>query len=335
MVRAHHDHRGRVIERRDFDSRLADDLGRQLLALRVLLLKALGDGIRGFASVRHQEVEGEHGVFHPPRRVDPRPQLKRQVLRRDRRPDARHGEQGRASRAGRLIETMQAGPDDRPVFRVQWHDIRDRSEGDRIERRRRIELAGKGAPLQRDQQFVGDATGRQTVEGIGAIRLLGVDEGVDRRPVGADFVMIGDDQPHPRGPITRDVDGVGAAVTGDDEAGSARIEVFQGLEIEAVALGESIGDIGDDIGPSCPKTARQRDARRHAIGVVIAIHGDALPTMNRFGDQIACDRHVLEQKGIRRSLKIGLEPGRELRLAGDAAGVQHLTEHRGEGLQSW
>ena len=173
-----------------------------------------------------------------------------------------------------------------------------------------------------------DAAGRQAIERIWTIGLLRIDEGVDRGTLGSHLMMVGDDQPHSGRPTTRDLDGVGPAIAGDYQAGPARMQLVQRLQVEAVALGETIGDVGDDIRTNRAQTARQRDACRDAVGVVVAVDGNTLALMDGARDQVARDRHVLQEEGIGCPLEIRLEPGGELRLACDPPGVQHLAEHR-------
>ena len=40
------------------------------------------------------------------------------------------------------------------------------------------------------------AAGGEAVEGVAAVGLLGIDEGVDRRPFRSHLVVVGHDQPH-------------------------------------------------------------------------------------------------------------------------------------------
>src|SRR5438105_14851385 len=57
--------------------------------------------------------------------------------------------------------------------------------------------------------------------------------------------------------------------------------------------------------------------------------------MNRLGNQVDRQRHVLEQKRIRGALEIRFEPGRQLALPCYAAPVQDLAQNGREGVQSW
>src|SRR6202022_497063 len=72
-----------------------------------------------------------------------------------------------------------------------------------------------------------------------------------------------------------------------------------------------------------------------SLSAVVTVEGDPFPGGDRLRDEIAGDRHIFEQEGVRGSLEVGLQPGLELTLADDAATMQDLPEHRGEGLQSW
>ena len=126
--------------------------------------------------------------------------------------------------------------------------ISDRAERDGVEGLGWIKLAGKRPLLQGTQQFVCHAAGRQAVEGVWTIGLLGIDERIHRRSLESHLMMIGHDQSHSRRPAPRNGDGVRPTIAGDHEACAPRIELVQRLEIEAVALGESIGNVGDDIG---------------------------------------------------------------------------------------
>src|SRR5207302_8840151 len=88
--------------------------------------------------------------------------------------------------------------------------------------------------------------------------------------------MVGDDQPHSGRPTTRDLDGVGPAIAGDHQAGPARMQLVQRLQVEAVALGETIGDVGDDIRTNRAQTAPHRNSCRVAVGVLVAVDGNTM-----------------------------------------------------------
>ena len=203
-------------------------------------------------------------------------------------------QQGRASCTRRLIQALQTGPNDSPVLTVQGDHVGDGAEGDRVQRLRGVQPSGKRALLQRDQQLVGDAAGRQPVEGIGAIRLLRVDERIDWWSLFPNLVVIGNDQAHAGRAAPGDVNGVGPAIAGDHEARAARVQLFERLSVQAVAFGEPVGNVGDDVGANRPQPACERHARGNAVGVVVAVDRDPLTPMDGIGNQLARDRHVLQ-----------------------------------------
>src|SRR5438132_1125508 len=113
------------------------------------------------------------------------------------------------------------------------------------------------------------------------------------------------------------------------------MQIIECLEVQTVALGEAVGDIGDQVGADRAEAARQRDTGGDAVRVVVAVDRDSLAAGDGLRDQIAGDRHVLQEERVGRPIEVGLQPGIQLTLAGYAASMQDLPEYRGEGLQSW
>src|SRR5207244_1216390 len=132
--RTHHDYRGRVVELDHLELRLTNNLRGELLALRVLILESLGQRVRGIPIVAHQQLKGQHRILHPAGSVDARPQLKGEMLGGYGTADAGHRQQGRTSGSRRLIQSLQSGPDDGPVFAVQRDHVSDGPERDRVQR---------------------------------------------------------------------------------------------------------------------------------------------------------------------------------------------------------
>ena len=113
------------------------------------------------------------------------------------------------------------------------------------------------------------------------------------------------------------------------------MQLVEGVEIQAIAFGEAVGDIRNDIGPHRAQAARQCDTGSDPVGVIVAIDGDPLPTRDRLRDQIAGDRHIFQEKRIGCLVEVGLQPRVKLSLPHHPTPMQNLTEHRREGLQSW
>src|SRR6202035_3526712 len=108
--------------------------------------------------------------------------------------------------------------------------ISDSAERDGVEGRAWVKFSGKGSPLERDEELVGDATRGESVEGIRALRLLGINERVDRRALRADLVVVGHDQPHAGWPPSGSLHRVRSTIAGNDEPGTARLDLDERIQ---------------------------------------------------------------------------------------------------------
>src|SRR2546429_5999108 len=107
------------------------------------------------------------------------------------------------------------------------------------------------------------------------------------------------------------------------------------LKVHTDTLGEALGNIGDQVGADRAEAERKRDTGGDPVRVVVAVDRDSMAAGDGLRDQVAGDRHVLQEEWIGRPIEVGLQPGIQLTLAGHAASMQDLPEYRGEGLQSW
>ena len=152
--------------------------GHRRLAVDVLPLEPAGDRLGLGGRGGEEQAQGELGILHPAGGVDPRREPEGEIGGTERAPHPRGGaERGEPGRRGGG-ERLEPTPDDQAVLTAQRHHVGHGAEGGEAE-------GCVGAPrrddplgLERGEELPGHPRPREGVERVGAVRALGVDEGV-------------------------------------------------------------------------------------------------------------------------------------------------------------
>ena len=130
-------------------------------------------------------------------------------------------------------------------------------------------------------------------------------------------MVVGDDQLQPLslgpGHLGRVTD---AAVHRDHEPGLGR-QLFKSLDLEAVTLGQPVGDIGDAIEAQLPQELVQHRGGGNAVGVVVAIDGHRLTLAHRPAQTGGGDFQVRQLEGGIEALQGGVQKGQDVVLGGE------------------
>ena len=323
---AEHDRRGVVGQPGDLLLGPGQSRSDGPLAVEVLRLEPLRERPRLLEAAGQAETQGELGVLHPAGGIDPGGDAEGEVGGAGGATHPGHLEQRPQPGRGRLRHRLQAGGDDGPVLAAQGHHVGHRSQGGQSQ-------AGVGGPgghhplgLQPLEQLPGHPGPGQGVEGIAAVRTLGVDQGVDvgeerRAPAsGQGQVVIGDHQAQAGGTAGGHVCAAGAAVDADHAADTAAGQLLQRRGVEPVALGHPVGDVGQDVG-----------AGGDPVGVVVAVDRDRHPLGDRQAHGDDCLGHPRQAEGVVK----GAGPADQLRGSGgvEPAGGEDAAEHRGQAVE--
>ena len=195
-------------------------------------------------------------------------------------------------------QSTQAGRDQRPVVGVQWHEIGDGADGDKVEQHRQVRIAaGKmpgfaQAPAQRQQHVEHHADPGQHLAREGIAGLVGIDDRIRWRERRASQVVVGD-QHLPAACLCRSDAGMtgDAMVDRDQEIRLQRGEIIHQPRREAVTMDDAVGNrVRDAPRPEHAQAAHAHRARSGAIAVEIADDDDMAIGGHRGGEQ--CSRVV-------------------------------------------
>ena len=113
--------------------------------------------------------------------------------------------------------------------------------------------------------------------------------------------MVGDhDLEAPRAGGGDLVDGGDAAVDGHDEPAAFVRQALDGPERQPVALVEAVRQVPVDVGAELAQDRDRERGRADAVGVVVAVHADALAAIDGGADRCAGFLHVAEQERVMR-----------------------------------
>ncbi len=286
-----------------------------------------------------QQFVGQHALAQPTGGIDARPQSEGDGRRVDGSgAQVRHVHERLQTRSLRTVELGQPSHDQRAVLPLQRHHVGHRADGDQIEQlllQFRCLVRRDGTPrLARNRtqhglgQPVGHAHAGQIAEAAGAVLALRVDHRQRRRQDRSDRMMVRHDH------IQAQLDGAlylkdaaNAAIDRHQQAGLAR-DAFDGLHIEAIALVDTVGNVGTDPSAGHLKRGHQQCSRCDAVGVKIAVDTDGLARFD--GLQDACHRgyHVHQTVGILDNRIVVAQEGDSIVCAVQAAIVEHLRQQR-------
>ena len=246
-----------------------------------------------------EELRGQAGAAHPARGVNTGGQ---------RVPDGYRGE-GLLIQPRLAEEGLQAGPlrvgqgaephaDDGAVFPHHAHHVGHGAHGGQIGvLAQQGALGGWAGDGQR--QLEGHPHPGQTLEGVGAVRTVGVHHRNGGREGGFALVVVGDDEVHPqRGGQVGLLHGGDAAVHGDDELHTLGVETLHSGGAQAVTLLHPVGDVGSDGRPQGAEVVGQQAGGGDAVHIVIAIDRDVLSAVYGGPDARHGSVHIPQKKRV-------------------------------------
>ena len=329
----------KVVGRVDLGIRLGGDAVFLGLPLTVDVAEPFCQGIGFFARVGEEKLDRKTGGADASRRVD----AWRERVADEAGGDAlcagtaaavralAHGvDQGAEPDALRMLDAAQAEGDDQAVFIPDGHDVRDRTDGNKVgivraDAAHRILLGDAGAlGLKRAEQLEDNADACQLLERIGAVGAARVDNGGGVRQLAVALVMVGDHHVHAARVRVLDLDGRGdAGVDRDDQPRPLVDELIDRAFTHTVALAHAVGDIVPHIRIECLQIQVENADRGDAVHVVVAVDDDAFPGSERLlnaGDRAI---HVAEQHGGMQHFFLHAEEApRRRAVAADAVGEQ-------------
>ena len=169
------------------------------------------------------------------------------------------------------------------------------------------------------------------LEGVRAVRPVGVHH--RRRPGQAVFtgVVVGDDQVHPQLPgIVGLVQGGDATVHRDNKPHPLAGLGGHGLPVQAIALLQPPGDIGLHIGPQVQQKLGQQAGGGDAVHVIVAVDGDGLPVVDGPPHPGSSFVHVPHEHGVQQRLGLGGEEPPGILRVRHPPGGQHRRQQGGQ-----
>ena len=305
------------------------DLAVDVLALVVVLVDLLADqhrraGVRGL-----EELHGQPAGLHAPGSVDARADLEDDVVDGDVAGlEVGQGDHGGEALAGVLVELLEAEVRQHAVLPHHGHEVGGDADHQQVQQRDQG-LEGDAEPLGIGlHELEAHATPGQVVEGIVAVLALGVQHrhGGGQR-LAREMVVADDDlQPLAAG-VLHLVDGLDAAVQGDDEPETAVGGPVDALVGHAVALVVAVGDVEVDlVGEALDERVDERDGRR-AVHVVVAVDEDLLAGSDGAVQPLHGHVHVLHQERIVQRIQARAEEGARLLEGLDAALDKQFGQH--------
>jgi len=171
----------------------------------------------------------------------------------------------------------------------------------------------------------------QTLEGVGTVGMVGVHH---RHGGGQDLlagVVVGDDHLDALfSGIGHLVHGGDAAVHRDDEGDPLGGEVVDGLVVEAVALLQPVGDVGQDSAPFGAEELRQQTGGGDAVHVVVAVDRHEFFILNCPADARHRLVHVPQEHGVVGDAAVGIEQSPGLFPGGNAPGGEDPGQQGGD-----
>jgi hypothetical protein len=224
-------------------------------------------------------------------------------------------------------EQAEADLRDDPVLPDQRHHIGERADGGDLDESRKP-LGMSGSQAQGVDELQRHADAREVLVRVRAVQAFRIEHGARPRKDGVGLVVVGDDEVHavPACPL-RCLDPPDAAVHRDHQTHAVGMEPIDRGGLQAVAVAQPFRQEVRDVRAEQLEHASQDDRGGHPIDVVVAMHGDSLPT--RDGAEHAIDRggHVRERERIVEAVHRGSEeaPGR-IRI-GEPADAEDARGH--------
>ena len=184
---------------------------------------------------RRQEIDAKAAASDAPARVDPRPEDKPQMIRRERRRDACDGSERGKARPLQFREPGQARLDESAIDADERHDVANRRQPDEIELIAQIGFAPARVParvaqcaVQRDEKQKHDPSRTDMPEPGPIAGLVGIDVRHGRR-LALDRVMVEYDDVKAGVARGRErIECARPAIDGDDQARAFLLQLQQG-----------------------------------------------------------------------------------------------------------
>ena len=203
---------------------------------------------------------------------------------------AHQGLQAGARRAG---EAAQTGDGEAAVLIHQRHDVGDRGERDQIEVALQALAAGGQQGLC---ELVDDA--RAAERRVRVAGRLCRDDRAGGQHLGG-TVVVGDDHLHAELEGAVDLGGCrDAAVNGKDQADALGVQLLDGRNAQAVAVGEAAGQAPGDVAADLAQHEHRERGGADAVDVVVAVDADARSGGRGGAQLLDRDGHVAEQEGV-------------------------------------
>ena len=141
--------------------------------------------------------------------------------------------------------------------------------------------------------------------------------------------MVGDDD------VDAEVGGRGhfggvahTAIGGDDDAYALTVQALDRWEVEAVALGHTVRDVGDRPGAQARERLDEESRGGDAIGIEVAVHGDGLTRPHRLDQASDSGLRAGDLRGPAGIVRLGVEKRFGVGGRPDAPVVQKLGHQR-------
>ena len=220
------------------------------------------------------------------------------------------------------VQTLQPQADDGPVGPRHGHHVGHRAHGGQI-----AVFVKYRAPFPRGGHGHGQHQGHphagQTLEGVRAVRPVGVHHRGRRGQPRLAGVVVGDDHVHPKlrrqGGLLHRCD---AAVHRDDESDPLFRQGVDRLRIQAVALSQAAGDVGNPLPAAGGQKLGQQAGGGDPVHVVVSVDGDKLLLLQGLPHPGRRPVHVPQQHGVRDGLRLRGQQPPDLRPVRHAPGGQ-------------
>ena len=237
-------------------------------------------------------------------------------------------EQGAEAGARRTAQAPQTHGHQRAILVEQRHHVGDGAHRRHVDvgpqtQRQLCARRAAGLDEQRVRQLEGHPDAGQRPVRVGA-QVGGDHDALGQ--LGAELVVVGDDdvETEPGSPPHR-VHVLDAAVDRDQQIGPALRSLLDGGLREPVALAETVRQQPADVGAQLAQHLAEQEGGRDAVGVVVAVHHDALPAPQGAVDARPRLCHPAQQVRVVEQA-VGLEEGARRGGFDETAASQHLAE---------
>ncbi len=296
-----HEQERRIVLRAGIGDGFLQDDFLDRLALLIVQVEELGIFLRLLGLARGEQIDAEAAAPDASAGIDPRSEDVAAMIGRERRERAGDLRQRGEARALQLHQLREAGTHEGAVDADERNHVADRRQRDEIERLAQIGLGNAVGfipaaqrTVERDGEQERHARGAEMALARAVARLIGIDLRKGRRRA-LHRVMVEHDDIEAR--VARRLQRRvrrGAAIDGDDEAGTLVFQLQQRARRRAIAFAHPVGDVDARFDPERGQEIVQQRRRARSVDVVIAEDRDALAVLDRVAH--ARDRlvHVLE-----------------------------------------